>query len=129
MFFEANRSSRDGLVAVGTVVMNRVQSGRYPNSICGVVGQKGQFAPGVMTREMHSHALPDVREAAMAVLQGERHPQVQKAMFFHTSGYRFPYKNMHYVLNAGGNSFYEKRPKDQVTQPVPPRPIEQARRR
>src|SRR5690606_13334803 len=27
MFFESRRSSRDGLVAVGTVVMNRVDSG------------------------------------------------------------------------------------------------------
>jgi len=30
-------------------------------------------------------------------------------MFFHTAGLRFPYKNMHYVLQAGGNAFYEKR--------------------
>ncbi|MDN5568538.1 MAG: cell wall hydrolase, partial [Paracoccus sp. (in: a-proteobacteria)] len=44
MYFESNRSSRDGMIAVGTVVMNRVASGEYPGSVCGVVGQKGQFA-------------------------------------------------------------------------------------
>lgn len=109
MFFESNRSSRDGLVAVGTVVMNRVRSGKYGNTICEVVGQPRQFAPGVMTRKMNSTALPDVEAAADAVLKGERHPKVKNAMFFHTAGLRFPYKNMHYTVVAGGNAFYEKR--------------------
>jgi hypothetical protein len=109
MFFESNRSSRSGLVAVGTVVMNRLQSGEYGNTVCQVVGQKGQFAPGVLSRRMDSKALPDVVDAADSVLKGERHPKVQSAMFFHTAGLRFPYKNMHYVLEAGGNEFYEKR--------------------
>ena len=110
MFFESNRSSRDGLVAVGTVVMNRLESGQYPDSICGVVGQKNQFAPGVLSRPMNSKALPDVQAAADSVLKGERHPKVHKnAMFFHQAGLKFPYKNMHYVVVAGGNAFYEKR--------------------
>jgi spore germination cell wall hydrolase CwlJ-like protein len=46
---------------------------------------------------------------ADAVLSGARHPGVQQAKHFHTAGLRFPYKNMHYVLEAGGNEFYEKR--------------------
>lgn len=122
MYFESGRSSRDGLVAVGSVVMNRVESGRYPRSVCGVVGQKGQFAPGIMTRKMPPNAA--VQEAAAAVLRGERHPMIGNAMFFHAATHRFPYDNMHYVLVAGGNAFYEKRPSHAVTQPVPPRPIE-----
>lgn len=109
MFFESHRSSREGLVAVGTVVINRVRSDDYPDTICGVVGQKNQFAPGVMTRRMDSKAMPDVMAAADAVLAGERHPLVQNAKFFHQAGLSFPYPNMHYVLKAGGNSFYEKR--------------------
>jgi spore germination cell wall hydrolase CwlJ-like protein len=113
MFFESHRSSREGLVAVGTVVMNRVNSGEYPNTICGVVGQKNQFAPGVMTRTMNSKAMPDVMAAADAVLAGERHPMVQNAKFFHTAGLSFPYPNMHYVLKAGGNAFYEKRGREE----------------
>ena len=113
MFFESHRSSREGLVAVGTVVMNRVNSGEYPNTICGVVGQKNQFAPGVMTRKMNSKAMPDVMAAADAVLAGERHPMVQNAKFFHTAGLNFPYPNMHYVLKAGGYAFYEKRGREE----------------
>lgn len=110
MFFESNRSSRDGLVAVGSVVMNRLKSGEYGETVCGVVGQKGQFAPGVLSRPMNSKALPDVQAAADAVLKGERHPKVKpEVMFFHTAGLKFPYKNMHYTTVAGGNAFYEKR--------------------
>lgn len=109
MFFESHRSSREGLIAVGTVVINRVKSGEYANTICGVVGQKNQFAPGVLTRRMNSKALPDVMAAADAVLAGERHPALGKAKFFHQAGLKFPYKNMHYVAVAGGNAFYEKR--------------------
>ena len=52
MYFESNRSSRDGMIAVGTVVMNRVNSTAYPKTICGVVGQPNQFAPGVLTKPM-----------------------------------------------------------------------------
>jgi spore germination cell wall hydrolase CwlJ-like protein len=97
------------MVAVGTVVMNRVNSPNYPNTVCGVVGQKNQFAPGVMSRAMNSRALPDVQAAASSVLRGERHPGVRKAKFFHQAGLTFPYRNMHYVLEAGGNAFYERR--------------------
>ncbi|MDK8871672.1 cell wall hydrolase [Paracoccus sp. SSJ] len=129
MFFESHRSSRDGMIAVGSVVMNRVQSRQYPNSVCAVVGQKGQFAPGIMSRPMKSQAMPEVREAARAVMRGERHPLVGNAMFFHAASHRFSYDNMHYVLVAGGNAFYEKRRRELVTQPVPPRPIEGITRR
>lgn len=123
MFFESNRSSQDGLIAVGTVVMNRLASGRYPDTVCGVVGQKNQFAPGVLSRKMNSKALPDVQAAADAVLKGKRHPKLKNAMFFHTAGLKFPYKNMHYVLVAGGNSFYEKRKRDgSLLHPVPQDP-------
>lgn len=124
MYFESNRSSRDGMIAVGSVVMNRVESGQYPRSICGVVGQRGQFAPGVMTKRMDDRSLPMVREAARSVMRGERHPLVGRAMFFHTAGHRFPYDNMHYTLVAGGNAFYERRKRELVTQPVPPAPLE-----
>lgn len=124
MYFESSRSSRDGMIAVGSVVMNRVESGKYPRSVCGVVGQRGQFARGIMTRRMNARSAPEVREAARSVLQGERHPMIGDAMFFHTAGHRFGYDNMHYVLVAGGNAFYEKRKTHLVTRPVPPAAVE-----
>jgi Cell Wall Hydrolase len=108
MYFESNRSSRDGQLAVGTVVMHRLASGRYPRSVCGVVGQHRQFAPGVMSRRMQGDTR-DLAKLADSILRGKRHPRLARnVMFFHQAGLRFPYKNMRYVLTAGGNTFYYK---------------------
>ena len=108
MYFESNRSSAEGMLAVGTVVMNRVNDQRYPHSICGVVGQPNQFASGVLSKKMTDSGAVLASQVADQVMRGERHPGVQNAMHFHTAGLRFPYNNMHYVLMAGGNEFYEK---------------------
>ncbi len=110
MYFESNRSSEAGMFAVGTVVMNRVSSSTFDNSICSVVGAPNQFAPGILSRAMVEQR-PVALASAVAdrILRGERHAGVQSAKFFHTQGLSFPYNNMHYVLNAGGNSFYIKR--------------------
>lgn len=123
MYFESNRSSDEGMLAVGTVVMNRLESGRYPHSVCSVVGQPGQFAPGVLSNPMNPREAAHTRVIARAVLQGARHPGVGKAMFFHTAGYVFPYQNMHYVLVAGGNAFYEKTPTSRPVDPRRPRSL------
>ncbi|WP_020187087.1 cell wall hydrolase [Methylopila sp. 73B] len=116
MYFESHRGSDEGMLAVGTVVQNRLKSGKYGASYCDVVGQKGQFAPGVMTRSMDDSGAERARRVAEQVAAGKRHPGVRGAMFFHTAGLRFPYPNMRYVLVAGGNAFYEKRSVDSIAQ-------------
>ena len=109
MYFESNRSSRDGMLAVGTVVMNRKGTKGYPSTVCGVVGQKNQFAAGVLSKPMkEKRSVVLVAEVAEQVLRGKRHSGVRNAKHFHTAGLRFPYNNLHYVLMAGGNEFYEK---------------------
>lgn len=45
IFCEAGNQSFEGQVAVGAVIMNRIASGAYPNTIEGVVYQPGQFGP------------------------------------------------------------------------------------
>jgi len=44
IYFEARNQSDMGMIAVGWVTMNRTDSKRYPNDICGVVWQKKQFS-------------------------------------------------------------------------------------
>lgn len=118
MYFESNRSSPNGMLAVGSVVMNRVASESFPNTVCGVVSQPNQFAPGVMTKPMNRGETL-ARQTALAVLAGARHPKVSRAKFFHAAWYRANYNNMHYVVTAGGNAFYEKRRPELVTNPRP----------
>ena len=119
MYFESNRSSRDGMIAVGSVVMNRVQSDDFSNTVCAVVSQTNQFAPGVMTKTMSGQAQALAEASASAVLVGERHPNVRGARFFHAARYNANFNNIHYVLTAGGNAFYEKRRPENVTSPNP----------
>ena len=108
MYFESNRSSPDGLLSVGTVVMNRLENGAWGNSICGVVGAKRQFAPGVLSRKMQGD-LKDLLALADQIISGKRQPKLAgNVMFFHVAGMKFPYKNMRYVHVAGGNTFYYK---------------------
>lgn len=45
IYREANMEPWNGKVAVGNVVMNRIASGRYPNTMIGVLSQPYQFTP------------------------------------------------------------------------------------
>src|SRR3954462_2979187 len=74
MYFESNRSSDEGMLAVGTVVLNRRESGRYPRTICGVVGQPRQFAPGALSLPMDGKGRDRAVRMADRVLAGARYP-------------------------------------------------------
>ncbi len=86
IFCEAGNQSYTGKVAVGAVIMNRVESGRFPNTIKGVIYQSGQFTPamtGKLARVLASGNIPSsCYEAARAALNGES--PVGNALFFNT---------------------------------------------
>lgn len=44
MYHEARGEGRTGMQMVGEVVLNRIKSGAYPDTICEVVYQRGQFS-------------------------------------------------------------------------------------
>lgn len=52
IYCEAGNQSYAGKLAVGCVIMNRKKSSSFPNSIRGVVYQRGQFSP-TWTGKMH----------------------------------------------------------------------------
>ena len=45
MYWEARGEGRKGMLAVGSVVLNRVDDDRFPDSACGVVYQGGETPP------------------------------------------------------------------------------------
>jgi spore germination cell wall hydrolase CwlJ-like protein len=45
IYWEAREEGRDGMVAVGWVVLNRSRNARFPPTICAVVRQGGESAP------------------------------------------------------------------------------------
>ena len=70
---EAGGEAYEGQVAVGAVVMNRVKSSRFPNTIEGVIYQKGQFTPvqtGVLARRLSGTIQQSCYDAAREALAG-----------------------------------------------------------
>lgn len=71
---ESGNQPYEGQLAVGAVVMNRVRSGGYPNSIQGVISQPGQFGPaatGQVASIMASGPKSSCMQAAQAAINGE----------------------------------------------------------
>lgn len=71
---EAGNQPYEGKLAVGAVVMNRVRSGAYPNTIIGVITAPGQFPPatngtvsGIVARGPSASCI----EAAQAAVAGQ----------------------------------------------------------
>jgi len=70
---EAGTVSADGQLAVGAVVMNRVRSGAYPNTIYGVIYASGQFTPaynGRLASRYNGNIADSCFQAAQAAING-----------------------------------------------------------
>lgn len=70
---EADGEPYAGKLAVGSVVMNRVASSSFPNTVMGVIYQSGQFSPvasGRMAARVAAGANSTCRQAAQEVLGG-----------------------------------------------------------
>lgn len=89
IYFEARGETLEGQLAVGRVIVNRANSGRFPSSYCGVVYQPSQFS------FVRGRSIPSVREnsddwrEAVAVAQiaseGRWHSPARGALFFHAT--------------------------------------------
>ena len=91
IFCEAGNQSYTGKVAVGAVIINRVHSSRFPNTIREVIYQRGQFSPamsGKLDRVLASGNIPSsCYDAARAALNGSN--PIGNALFFNTSSGSF----------------------------------------
>lgn len=70
---EAGNQSYEGQLAVGAVVMNRVRSGGYPNTISGVIYASGQFTPalnGKVAKRVEAGVTPSCLQAAQEAIAG-----------------------------------------------------------
>lgn len=85
IYCEAGNQSYDGMVAVGAVVMNRVYSSSFPNSISEVIYQSGQFTPaysGTLASALENGVPSTCYDAAVAAIGGEN--PVGSALYFNT---------------------------------------------
>lgn len=86
---EAGGESHTGKVAVGAVIMNRVRSSQFPNSITEVVYQSGQFSPvasGILSSVLSQGARSDCYQAAQEALAGSN--PIGSALYFNSGSGR-----------------------------------------
>lgn len=115
VFFEARDQSTEGQYAVAEVVMNRVESPRWPDDTCGVVYQSRQFSfthdgstEGMSPEELNfldGIAWEKALNIATSVLEGEIIGL--KSTHYHTT-YVLPYWAKHYHADGriGDHLFY-----------------------
>lgn len=85
---EAGTSSYNSLLAVATVVMNRVNSSRFPNSVHDVIYQSGQFSPtwnGSLRRTLSKGPCSLAYQASKDALAGKRLGSVKDCLFFNAT--------------------------------------------
>lgn len=86
---EAGGCSYAGKLAVGAVVMNRVKSRSFPNTISGVIYQSGQFSPartGLLASRLARGVSSSCRQAAQAAISGQDNTNGAKYFKYASSG-------------------------------------------
>lgn len=95
LYFEARGETVRGQFAVAEVIMNRVASSKFPNSLCGVINQgtgrkyQCQFTytcDGYAEIISEKRAYEQVAKVARAVMDGHGGELTDGAMFYHTTG-------------------------------------------
>ena len=98
IYWEAASEPFEGKVAVAQVTMNRVESGRFADSVCGVVYQKNVIYEKVVcqfswycegahrVKPVHPPLWKESQEVAKKVLlEGFRLPSLKDALYFHAT--------------------------------------------
>lgn len=112
IYCEAGNQGWDGQIAVGYVIMNRVRSALYPNSLEAVLRQSKQFEPagsGRFDLVLKAEQDPDIRnivtqscwDAARTVVNGSSN--VGDSLFFRTWA---PVPSLKANLEAGGVPYW-----------------------
>lgn len=105
IYAESGNQSLEGKIAVGNVIMNRVASPQFPNTIYNVLFQKNQFSTassGSIYREPNAESWI----AAKLVLDGA--VVLENATFFNVAGLKNTWaaRNRTYITTIGGHDFY-----------------------
>ncbi len=104
MYCEAGEEPFDGLLAVGAVIMNRVSTAGFPNTVYAVVYQKNQFT--VVDSDSFFNE-PNERSiiAAKMCLEGYRYDK--RVLFFDATGDAWASKNRNFLYKLGNHYFYD----------------------
>ena len=121
IYWEAASEPFEGKVAVAQVTLNRMQSGKFPDSVCGVVYQKNVFYEKVVCqfswycegnhkmKPIHKPLWRESEEVAKKVLlEGFRLPGLKHALYYHAD-YVNPGWQLPKIDQIGRHIFYGER--------------------
>lgn len=104
IYAESGNQPMAGKIAVGNVVMNRVASYKFPNTVKGVIFQTNQFSPAA-SGSIYRDPNWDSQVAAKLVLDGA--VVLDNALFFNVAGLNsYASRNRAYVATIGAHAFY-----------------------
>ena len=109
IYFESKSEPLAGQLAVGEVIANRTESGRFPKTYCGVLFQRGQFS--FVRGKSWPHISKDGKQWKTAVAiakivdQDLKDSAVGNALFFHARRVH-PGWRMKRVASIGNHVFY-----------------------
>lgn len=117
IYYEAGNEPEEGQRAVAQVILNRLASGRWPSSICGVIYQGTERSDrlcqftfscdGSMARTPAAPSWARARRIAARVLSGEVFAPAGLATFYHTLAVRPPWADrVRPVAVIGAHIFY-----------------------
>ena len=121
IYWEAASEPFEGKVGVAQVTLNRVESGKFAPTVCGVVYQKNVFYEKVVCqfswfcetthkiRPIHKPLWKESEEVAKKVLlEGFRLPSLENALFYHAD-YVSPGWKLPRIEKIGRHIFYGER--------------------
>lgn len=106
IYAESGNQPLEGQMAVGIVVMNRVESPIYPNTVEGVLAQKNQFSTYQSGRLANRTPNASSVIAAKLVLDGGVVSEVKDALYFDSSSNSWASRNKECVAVIGNHKFY-----------------------
>ncbi len=104
VYLEAGNESFNGKLAVASVIMNRVNSAEFPDTVKNVVYQENQFTV-VDSSRFDEEPNADSLIAAKMVLEGYTYDK--RIMFFNSTGTGWASENRNYMYKLGSHYFYD----------------------
>jgi len=109
MYFESRGEPKKGIFAVGNVIMYRVESDKFPNTICGVINQKGQFSykhDKISDIPHNKKKYKEIQLMALDIMNGRI--QIPYALFYHNTTVKPKWtKVMKLVIKIDNHKFYD----------------------
>ena len=115
LYWEAKTEGREGMLAVASVIFNRVAHPQFPNTVCAVVEQGGRTPPcqfswwcdGKSDRPTEPGNWASARALAAEALRQSPEDRTEGALFFHNTQITNPWvRKRQRTVQIGRHIFY-----------------------